>query len=350
MRGPRDADQPWKEAGAARFVDPRLQALSWAVLAPNPHNMQPWLIDLADEDRIDIYFQTDRGLPQTDPWDRQLTIGFGAFTELLVMGAAHAGYQAEVSPFPDGAPQPKLDGRRIVSIRLRAEQAQADPLFSAVLRRRTDRGNYALEPLGQDVGGAIAAELRNPAGFDLHDDEADVVALRDLAIRAFEIEMRTPLTWMESIDVMRIGRAEMDAEPWGLALRGPMIEFGRLVGAVSRESLADPAGAGFQTGLDMFNTAIASTPAFVSQVTPGNSRLDQFETGRDWLRLHLAATRLGLTLQPCSQALQEYAEQAEPYAEIHERLAPSGGTVQMFARIGRANAFRRRRAGRSKLG
>jgi hypothetical protein len=38
--------------------------------------------------------------------------------------------------------------------------------------------------------------------------------------------------------------------------------------------------------------------------------------------------------QPLSQALQEYPEMAVPYGEIHSRLAPRGGTVQMFARIG----------------
>lgn len=338
-RGPQSAEQPWRDAGADRYADPRLKALSWAVLAPNPHNMQPWLIDLAGEDRIDLYFQTERGLPMTDPFDRQLTIGFGCFAELLSIAASHHGYRAEMAVFPDGEPQPNLDGRRIASIRLIDETVRPDPLFLSVLERRTDRGNYAPEPLPEGTEAHIAAALFNSSGFALHTDPDEVAALRDMANRAFEIEMRTPRTWQESIDVLRIGRAEIDAEPWGLALRGPVIEFGRLVGAISHESFADTTSLGFQQGLDMFFAAIESTHGFVSQVTVGNTRREQFDTGRDWLRMHLAATQLGLTLQPCSQALQEYPEQAELYEGAHERLVPRGGTVQMFARIGRGRSI-----------
>ncbi|MEX0311372.1 MAG: twin-arginine translocation pathway signal protein, partial [Tateyamaria sp.] len=61
---------------------------------------------------------------------------------------------------------------------------------------------------------------------------------------------------------------------------------------------------------------------------------DQIAAGQDWLRLNLATARAGLGMQPLSQALQEYPEMADLHADIHDRLAPDGGTVQMFARIG----------------
>lgn len=70
------------------------------------------------------------------------------------------------------------------------------------------------------------------------------------------------------------------------------------------------------------------------QISLSNSRGDQIASGRDWVRLNLAATSLGLGMQPLSQALQEYPEMAQLYAQIHDRLAPEGGIVQMFARIG----------------
>jgi hypothetical protein len=69
-------------------------------------------------------------------------------------------------------------------------------------------------------------------------------------------------------------------------------------------------------------------------VTDANSRTDQIASGADWLRINLAATAAGLAFQPLSQALQEYPEMAALYAQVHERLAPRGGTVQMLARIG----------------
>lgn len=69
-------------------------------------------------------------------------------------------------------------------------------------------------------------------------------------------------------------------------------------------------------------------------VTAANTRRDQIAAGADWLRVNLALTGAGVGTQPLSQALQEYPEMAALYADIHKRLAPGGGTVQMFARIG----------------
>ena len=43
------AREPWRQAGES-FGDPRLDALAFAILAPNPHNMQPWQVRLTGED------------------------------------------------------------------------------------------------------------------------------------------------------------------------------------------------------------------------------------------------------------------------------------------------------------
>ena len=58
------------------------------------------------------------------------------------------------------------------------------------------------------------------------------------------------------------------------------------------------------------------------------------------VRAQLAATAQGLSMQPLQQALQEYPEQAAPYAAIHRLLGAQtpGQTVQMWARLGVAPA------------
>ena len=43
--------EPWREAEEG-FGDVRLNALAYAILAPSPHNRQPWLIELIGEDRL----------------------------------------------------------------------------------------------------------------------------------------------------------------------------------------------------------------------------------------------------------------------------------------------------------
>ena len=35
--------------------DIRILVLSYAILAPNPHNKQPWIIELKDPSRFDLY-------------------------------------------------------------------------------------------------------------------------------------------------------------------------------------------------------------------------------------------------------------------------------------------------------
>ena len=74
--------------------------------------------------------------------------------------------------------------------------------------------------------------------------------------------------------------------------------------------------------------------AYIWLTTPGNTRAEQIVAGRDWVRLNLAATGLGLGVQPMSQALQEFPEMADLHAQAHDRLAPDGGVVQMLGRLG----------------
>ena len=94
-RAPASALAPWS-ASARRHTDPRMRALSHAILAPNPHNRQPWIIDLRTEDELTLYCDLQRLLPETDPFGRQITIGLGCFLELLRMAAAEDGYRAEI--------------------------------------------------------------------------------------------------------------------------------------------------------------------------------------------------------------------------------------------------------------
>ena len=99
-----------------------------------------------------------------------------------------------------------------------------------------------------------------------------------------------------------------------------------------------PAPAGFATTsqIEDFDAKMASTASFLWLVSTGNDRVTQVNAGRAYARVQLAGTAYGVVMQPLSQALQEYAEQAGPYAAIHSLLdAPQPAqTVQMWARVG----------------
>ncbi len=325
-RTPTRALAPW--AMAADYDDPRLRALSHAILAPNPHNLQPWMAELVGPDAVAIHRDATRALPETDPFDRQITIGFGCFLEQLAIAASVDGLVVETDLFPAGPDGP-------VALARFAPGADPDPLAAHILARRSCKEPFDMArvvPTG-DLA-ALRAAAAPGAPIDGTSEAAPAAALRDLIWRAWEIEALTPRTFAESIDLLRVGKLEIEATPDGIDLRNPMAEAARRLGLLDRAALLDTEGQGFTATMEQFRATFDATPAFIWVTTAGNTRADQIAAGRTWVRLNLAATGAGLALQPVSQALQEYPEMAGPYAEAHEMLGAPGETVQMLGRLG----------------
>ena len=339
-RAPKKAQAPWRKASEG-FGDPRLDVLAYAILAPNPHNMQPWRVRLVDEDSFVVYCDQTRLLPETDPPNRQITIGFGCFLELARQAAAEKGYSLDVAPFPEGEPQPQLDDGPIAYARLITDaNTRRDPLFSEILSRRTNRLPYDLDKAvpDEDLDAIVAA-----AGADIDagasSDPSLVENLRALAVDAWHIEWTTPATRRESIDVTRIGKSEIDQTPYGLALPGAPVEALNAVGVLTREKMDQEGATAYDQSIAFYEKACETAMAFTWIKTAMNSRIDQLDAGRAWARMQLASNQRGVAFHPLSQALQEFPEMAEPYAHVHEMLgAGEGETVQMLSRLGYAKA------------
>ncbi|MEM8849704.1 MAG: twin-arginine translocation pathway signal protein [Pseudomonadota bacterium] len=317
-RTPHAALAPWDAAG--RYDDPRLRALSYALLAPNPHNRQPWEAELVGTDGVALWRDKTRDLPVTDPFGRQLTIGMGCFLELCRMAAAAEGLATEMDLFPEGEDGP-------VARLTFARGGVADPLFAHVMERRSHKEAFDAQAVG-----AEAAPLAEYAALYLDGPDRD--ALRDFALDAWLAEAETSAAWQESIDLLRIGKAEINAQPDGIDAGGPMLEALALAGIFTREAASDLDNPGTRDAVESTAFAIGNAPAITLTTTPGNTRRDQIEAGRQWLRLNLAATGLGLALRPVSQALQEYAEVLPIREALHAQFAPEGGTVQMLGLLG----------------
>jgi len=338
-RDPASAREPWEAAkalAAETGEDPRIFALSHAILAPNPHNRQPWIAELSTPGEITLYFDTTRRLPETDPFDRQLTIGLGCFVELLAMAAAETGHRADVSLFPDGAPQPVLDERPVARIRLVADETvKRDPLFAQIFLRHTNREAYDMaRPVNAATLDDIATTVRS-ARLDHATGAEEVAALRTLTWDAMEIELRTYRTMKESVDLMRIGKTEIETYPDGISLGGPLNEGLELLGLMDRQAMLDPESMVFREGMKAQKVQFDTAMGFLWLATPGNARADQIAAGRDYVRMHLAVTEAGLSLQPFSQALQEYDEMAGTYADMRSALGiGENETLQMLVRLG----------------
>jgi hypothetical protein len=329
-RTPDSAFEPW----ALRAVekDDRLYAFQHAILAPNPHNRQPWVIRLIGDSEAVVTCDLDRRLPVTDPFDRQITIGFGTFLETARIAAAQRGVAIAMEMFPEGEPAPRLDARPIAHLTFaRTGDVTPDPLFSAITMRRSNKETY---DTARAIDSKMLQQVVGDEGF-FSVDPAMIKPLREQILLAINTEFSTKDAYMESVNLMRIGYQEVSANPDGIDLSGPLIEMGIVTGQISRDAVADMSSSGYQFGLDQANETYGSVPALTWIKTPSNTRIDQIEAGRQYVRANLRSTQFGLAMHPVSQALQEYAEVADAYRAVHSLLgAKNDERIQMLARIG----------------
>lgn len=340
---PAEAIEAWSGPDPALAIkDVRRWILSYAILAPHSHNLQSWVVDLDRPGEITLYCDPSRLLPQTDPFNRQIMMSHGTFLELLDMAAKEQGLRAEIALFPQGAFGPdKIDARPVAHIRMVSDSTvQRDPLFAQVLLRHTNRKAYdPTRPVPPQVRAALAAAA-NPAiirvGQVGPEDSAAMAQHRHIAKEAWRIELITPRTIMESYNVLRVGASEIAQHRDGLSVTSPMVVALERVGLFDRNKVPAPDSSATTGQLKDFNANMDSTPGFLWMVTRDNARSTQIEAGRAWVRVQLAATAQGLAMQPLSQALQEYAEQKQMYADIHALAGATrpGETLQMWARVG----------------
>lgn len=320
----------------------RRWALAHALLAPNPHNLQPWIADLSRDGEIMLSLDPARRLPATDPYGRQIMMGAGAFLELLDIAAAQRGYGTRITLFPQGEPVSQPHERPFALVRL--EQGSGEPrgrLYDAIPARRTERGMYdPAKSITAPDASALAAVLDGldvSFGVTAQANARLLPRIREIVRSAWRIEMGTERTFMESSHLMRIGASEIDAHRDGISLSDAPLVLAAKAGLFDRRSYPGAGSMAIKSQFDRFDTLTASTPAYLWITTAGNGRRQQVEAGRAYARLNLAGARLGLSMHPNEQTLQEYPEMADNYKAIHQLLGcdPALRTVQMLARLGR---------------
>jgi hypothetical protein len=337
---PSEAVAAWSGPGAE--PDLRRWVLGHAILAPHSHNLQSWLVDLRTPGEIVLRCDLERLLPETDPFSRQIMMSQGTFLELLDLAARERGHRAEITLFPEGAFGPgKIDDRPVARIRLVPDAAAVrDPLFAQILHRHTNRNAYDPKRAVPAVAWQAMAAAVQPHpllfGFVGPDDAAAIERHRRIASEAWRIELVTPRTILESYRWLRIGTSEISAHRDGLSITSPMLVAMDRLGLFDRTKAPAPDETATTSQLKDFDSKIATTIGFLWMTSDGNERTTQIAAGRAYARVQLAATAHGAVMHPLQQALQEYPEQAQPYAEIHALVGADrpARTVQMWARVG----------------
>lgn len=132
-----------------------------AALAPSVHNTQPWRFIVAD-DVLEIRSDMSRHLAVLDPRGRQLMISCGCALFNVRVALAAAGYAAVVERLPD-PDVPDLLAR--VSVGARHDWVPIGALDPAIDDRRTNRREFADEPVPAQVIYELVAAARAETGF-----------------------------------------------------------------------------------------------------------------------------------------------------------------------------------------
>ena len=335
---PSAATLAWQPANDS--TDIRRWMLAHALLAPNPHNRQPWIADLQREGELSLICDGERLLPQTDPFGRQILIGCGAFIELAVIAAAERGHRVRVEPFPAGEPGLReLPANRVVArlVIERDANLAKDALFAHIRRRHTNKNAFDnTRSVPAPVWAAwqrSATELGLLAGAVT--DTSPIAQVRRITRASYETECITDRTWLESAQLMRIGPDEIEKNRDGISLMGTMPRLLSAVGMFNRFEVPKPGSSGYQRVMDRW-AAFETGSGYFWVTSPGNSRNLQLAAGRAYVRAHLQATAVGVDMHPLSQALQEFEEVQPQYQALHRLLGfePARNTVQMLARVG----------------
>ncbi len=341
---PASAVQAWEPIN--KNTEMRRWMLAHALLAPNPHNRQPWKADLRQAGEITLICDRDRLLPETDPFGRQILIGCGAFIELAVLAAAQRGNRVNVELFPAGEPALNQlpvgktgDGGVVVArLKLNADTTvQPDPLFAFIRSRHTNKGAFdhqrVISADSQRALIAVASPFKLQTG--LVTEAAAMQQIRGITRQAYEIEVSTPRTHLESAKLFRIGPDEIEKNRDGISINGVMPRAMVALGMFDRMAVPVRGDSNFKTMMDRW-APFETGSGYLWMATEGNSRAQQISCGRAYVRTQLTATAMGLAIHPLSQALQEFPEMNEPYQKIHQVLGfePAKHTVQMLVRIG----------------
>jgi hypothetical protein len=334
--------KPWSDP-PPDAEDVRLRALSYAVLAPNAHNTQPWSLALSGDDEILLYVDRTRLLPATDVPFRQAHVSQGTFLELLVIALGAMGRGAEVMLFPQGEyANDAIDDRPVARVRVTKDRATADPLFAHITKRRSNKREYdpdrKLTPaqvarlIGSIVGGASLSIVENDAAR---------ARLTGIAADAMTAEVKDRARNEETAKWFRYSDRELEQKRDGFGLanngRTGFTAWFAETFVLSRENSADPDGAFARGAIDMARSQAKSAPAFGVLTTAANTRTAQVLAGRAYARIALTAQSLGLAMHPMSQSLEEYPDMAPVKARMEREVALSpGSTVQMLFRLGYA--------------
>ncbi|MGB5101580.1 MAG: hypothetical protein WBN94_13420 [Methanothrix sp.] len=276
--------------------------LNYAILAPSSHNSQPWKFNVTS-DSILVFADKTRQLTVADADQRELYLSLGCALENLIVAADHFGYNSSIVYFPG---EKDLVAKVVLQP---AANPSADPrLFSAILSRQTNRNPYEPWAISE-------ADLETVKGLS-SDADVSVFITSDSAVKKSFRDLVMHANAIQYSDV----NFKSELGHWlGQGVMGPTGVKAKM--AQLAVVFLDVGPQQSKKDADLINSTLYL--GFIS--TANNDSISSIKAGRGLERFWLAATALGISLQPMSQAL----ETAQTKAEIAELLPAQPGMMQV---------------------
>jgi nitroreductase len=259
--------------------------LRYAVLAPSTKNTQPWRFSIG-ENTIGVFADLTRSQPVADCGRRELYISLGCALENLLVASEQFAFSHEVTYFPQSTNE---ELAAIVNFRPggRPSIHRAGITLASITARHTQHGPYREEPLTEEVRGHLLQCCNTPGlRVDLTDDPGIRSRVIELNLQADEMEFADPAFRKELgywVGQGVFGSPRLLSRLTGLLLT--RVNLGRAIGKL--------------------NAALLSGAPLIGLISVRtDDRTSQVRTGQALERLWLHATRIGVALQPMSQALE----------------------------------------------
>ena len=292
--------------------------LRYAILAPSNRNTQPWQFSVG-RDQVTIHSDLSRWQQVADSHQRELYISLGCALENLLVALEHFGFGHVVTRAP-GADDESIAAQVAILDRPSPALHRGRGLFAAIVQRHTHHGQYHKRAVGASaLKKLMECKVEHDLELLLTPDRAIKRAVDRLMLAGDALAFANPRYRKELAEC--IGEGSFGG-PWLLALAQ---EF-----AVAHLGVKKMVARGD-------HAALMSSPVF-GLISARAATVDtRIKAGQLLERVYLAATGLGLVLQPISQLLE-----VDRVRMKFAKLFRAGGVPLMPFRLGYADTPGRR--------
>ncbi len=324
---------PW--AALDELAGTPVDLVRCAILAASPHNTQPWLFKVTDN-QIDLYADPSRNIGVVDPYRREMYTGVGCALANMLCAAPALGYAVEYTIMPTEA-----DQTHVARLTLTAADARPSPLFEAIPHRHTDRYAYhkravpdaALQRVSAHAAPYPDVQVRWITGAEARQRLGDLLLEATEAIIDDDAQSKASFAWQrQSWDDIQSHRDGITLDCAGLDDVTTLL--GKLLPPSSR-----PQSDHYWLS-SMRDRQVPTAAAFgILGLNDLDDLTQRVQGGITWQTMHLQITADGLAAQPLNEIperiSQEQTAGAAPY--FQEAVADLLGTDQpvlMMFRVG----------------